>query len=138
MPRSRTSSASPARRSRATSTTCSPRPAHATAASWSATRSATAWPPDTLAGTSWSWSSNRSSRRNGNGCRKIGEDPGSGETFVHHRCFEQILHGCQLACSLFASVIVAVLAWVENGGKGLEGGLGDLGEHGDLASGLVP
>jgi hypothetical protein len=39
------------------------------------------------------------------------------------------------SCSL---VIVAVLAGVENGGQGPEGGVGDLGVDGGLAAGLVP
>ena len=39
---------------------------------------------------------------------------------------------------MFACVIVAVLAGVENGGQGLQGGVGDLGVDGGLAAGLVP
>jgi len=39
---------------------------------------------------------------------------------------------------LFAGVIVAVLAGVENGGQGLQGGVGDLGVDGGLPAGFVP
>ena len=36
------------------------------------------------------------------------------------------------------SVIVAVPAGVQDAGEGFESGVGDLGEHGGLAAGLVP
>ena len=39
---------------------------------------------------------------------------------------------------MFASVIVAVLARVENSREGPQGGVGDLGVDGGLAAGLVP
>ena len=60
------------------------------------------------------------------------------ETLVHYRCFEQILHDSRIAGRFFVSVIVAVLAGVENGWQCLQGGVGDLGVDGGLAAGLVP
>jgi hypothetical protein len=47
----------------------------------------------------------------------------------------QIPNGVGLAG---AGVVVAVLASVQDGGDGLEGGVADLGADGDLAAGLVP
>jgi tetratricopeptide (TPR) repeat protein len=66
------------------------------------------------------------------------EDPASAEDLVPDRCFEQVLHGGRFHVGAFGSVIVAVLAGIENAGKSLEGGVGDLGEDGGLPAGLVP
>jgi len=54
------------------------------------------------------------------------------------RGFEQILPATGFPVDAFGSVIVSVPAGVQDAGEGLEGGLGDLGEHGGLAAGLVP
>jgi hypothetical protein len=70
--------------------------------------------------------------------RKIVEDPASAEDLVPDRCFEQVLHGGRFHVGAFGSVIVAVLAGIENAGKSVEGGVGDLGEDGGLPAGLVP
>ena len=57
---------------------------------------------------------------------------------MHDRDLEQILRIGRLTRGDFGSVIVSVLAGVEEGGEGAQGGLGDLGEDGGLAAGLVP
>ena len=49
-----------------------------------------------------------------------------------------MLHGSGIARIIIGSVIVPVPAGVQDAGEGLEGGLGNLGEHGGLAAGLVP
>ena len=59
-------------------------------------------------------------------------DPGG------YRGLEQILHVGRFARSVVGSVIVSVLAGVEKGGHGAQGGVGDLGVDGDLPAGLVP
>ena len=43
-----------------------------------------------------------------------------------------------VVAGLGAGVVVAVLAGVGDAGDGLQGAVGDLSEHGDLAAGLVP
>jgi len=49
-----------------------------------------------------------------------------------------MLHGSGVAGIVVGSVIVAVPAGGQDAGEGLQGGVGDLGEHGGLAAGLVP